>query len=371
MSRLSERAAGRVEGERVGEKQPALMIAGYYGLGNLGDEALRLVLVEALARAGFSRLFTLVPTSDRPGEVNRANPIAVFSAMRRSSAVVFGGGGLLQNCTSRRSLAYYLSLILLARAARRPVLLLGQGIGPIRGRLARHVTRGALRHVRRVGCRDQGSLAFVESLGCTGVLDGDLLFLLRPLEETGPHARRASPRIVLALKGTGVAGTRRLVLEGRELLRGLHAETGASFTFLVSFPKQDLALARALEAHAEVPCRLVAPRTVDEASEALLSADLLIGSRLHALEIGLRAGIPLLALGEEAKIAGFVREVRAVAELEIPSSPALSLDAVLAAMEHAAGRSVLLAAYRALHERTTRAFAAAVESLRRDAVGDL
>ncbi len=371
MRLFRDRALRRVEDRKSGEKRSALTIVGYYGFGNLGDEALRLILSETLGRAGFSRLFFLVPMPDRHGEVNRANPLAVFSAMRRSSAVLFGGGGLLQNRTSRRSLGYYLSLILLARLARRPVMLLGQGIGPIRGSLARYVTRGALRSVRRVGCRDRGSLAFVESLGLTGVLDGDLLFLLPPLEEDGPRARRPSPRIVLALKGTGVAVPRRAIHESARFLRELHAKRDASFTLLVSFPKEDLALARAVEAQVQVPCQVVVPRTVGEASEELLAADLVISARLHALEIGLRAGIPLLALGEEAKITGFVGEVRAQTGLEIPSSSTLSPDMALHALDQAPGRSVLLAAHKALHERTTRAFASAVESLGRDTGGDL
>ena len=371
MSLFEGRTARRVKDRALGEKRPPLTIVGYYGFGNLGDEVLRQVLSETLERVGFSRLFILVSTPGRSGEVNRANPLAVLCAMRRSSAVVFGGGGLLQNRTSRRSLGYYLALIFLARVAQRPILLLGQGIGPIQGRCARYVTRGALRHVRRVGCRDRGSLAFVESLGLTGVLDGDLFFLLPPLEEDGRRARRATPRIVLALKGTGAAVPRVDIQESARFLRELHARRHASFTLFVSFPKEDLALARAVQAQVQVPCRVVAPRTLGEASEELLAADLVISARLHALEIGLRAGIPLLALDEEAKITGFVEEVQAVTGLEIPSSSTLSPDVALHALDHAPGRSELLAAYRALHERTTRAFESAVESLGRDTGRDL
>lgn len=352
------------------KRQRALTIAGYYGFGNLGDEALRRVLVEALERAGFSPLFVLVRHPNRPGEVDRADPLALFRSIRRSSALVFGGGGLLQNRTSNRSLWYYLSLVLLARVARRPVFLLGQGIGPIQGRLPRVATRFALRRVRYIGCRDKGGLAFVQSLGLSGSLDGDLLFLLSPLEEAGLHSRRTPPRVVLALRGTEEAA-RGLVGEYAGLLRGLQARTDASFALLVSHPEEDLPFARALKDSTGVSCQIVTPRSVEEATEELLSGDLLIGSRLHALEIGLRAGTPLLALSEDPKIAHFVQEAKTLAEVEIPLSSSLSLEVVLRALESAPAREALLAAYRALHERTTRALAAAVDALGGSAGGDL
>jgi len=177
-----------------------IVIAGYYGYGNLGDEAIRVVLRDALDKRGIDAVW-LTARPQAQDEINRRSVLRVYDAMRRSRALVLGGGGLLQNRTSNRSLFYYLGLIGLSRIARKSVLLLGQGIGPIHGRFARLLTRVALKHAAYIGCRDQGSVRFLRDMGLNALLDGDLFFLLPPVEEP-PTRSSAARNIVLCLKGT-------------------------------------------------------------------------------------------------------------------------------------------------------------------------
>ena len=212
------------------EQDQTVVTAGYYGFGNLGDEAIRGALRAALNKQDGLQPVWLVPQpQDYTNEVNRACPIAIFAALRRSAALILGGGGLLQNKTSTRSLLYYLSLVLLARSLRRPVFLLGQGIGPINGRFAQAMTRFALSKVRYIGCRDRGSLDFVQSLGLDGMLNGDLFFLTPPWEDPLEEHQKDEARIVLSLKGTGE--TKRFIA----LLKEIHARRNISFIFL-AFP---------------------------------------------------------------------------------------------------------------------------------------
>ena len=341
----------------------SVVLAGYFGFGNLGDEALRAALEEALEKAGHPPPLVLARRPKGPREIGRARPVRVLRALRRSTALVFGGGGLLQNRTSGRSLAYYLSLVLLARLARRPVFLFGQGIGPIQGRFAQGATRLALRRVRRIGCRDEGSLAFLRSLGLSGVLDGDALFLLPPLGDGEAPERRDRPRVVLALKGGGRSAPRPLLERWKVLLCRLHELRDVSFTLLVSFPEEDLPLAQALDRSVDVPSRIACPGTAEEATQELAGAALLVGSRLHALEMGLRAGVPLLAIPEDPKIARFVEDARAFSAPEIPLSVFPSPEDVVSLIDAPPDRRRLLGAYQALHERTSRAFAAFLEDL--------
>ena len=332
-------------------KKKRLVIAGYYGFGNLGDEAIRVALSVALnEREGLQPVW-LVPQPQNTNEVNRAHPCAIFAGLHRSAALIFGGGGLLQNKTSTRSLLYYLSLILLARSLRRPVFLLGQGIGPINGRLAQAMTRFALSKVRYIGCRGRGSLDFVQSLGLNGTLDGDLFFLTPPWEELLEEEHKDKMRIVLSLKGGGK------VTRFVALLKGINARRNVSFVFLTFFPAEDRSLAESIVQQLDFPCRIIIPISVEEANAELARADLLISSRLHPLEFALRTGTPMLAITEGPKIERFVEEVASHGGPRIPYTMFPSVEEVLQVLDDPPNREALRNTYLKMHEEVTEAFA--------------
>jgi polysaccharide pyruvyl transferase CsaB len=326
----------------VGEKRN-LVIVGYYGFGNLGDEAIRVALSATLNEREDLRPVWLVSQPQDTNEVNRAHPLAVFAGLRRSAALILGGGGLLQNKTSTRSLLYYLSLILLARSLRRPIFLLGQGIGPINGRFAQAMTRFTLSKVRYIGCRDRGSLDFIQSLGLDGTLDGDLFFLTPPWEEPLEEHQKDEARIVLSLKGTGKA--KRFIA----LLKEIHAKRNVSFVFLTFFPAEDCSLAESIVQQLDFPCRIVLPISVEEASAELAKTDLLISSRLHPLEFALRTGTPMLAITEDPKIERFVEEVSSHGGPAILDTASPSIEEICSLLDNPPDQEALRGAYRRMH----------------------
>ncbi|MEA1871776.1 MAG: polysaccharide pyruvyl transferase CsaB [Candidatus Bipolaricaulota bacterium] len=334
-----------------------LVIVGYYGYGNLGDEAIRVALRAALNEREGLRPVWLVSQPQGTNEVNRAHPLAIFAGLHRSAALILGGGGLLQNKTSARSLLYYLSLILLARSLRRPVFLLGQGIGPINGRFAQVALRFALSKARYIGCRDRGSLDFVQSLGLDGKLGGDLFFLTPPWGEPLEEEHEREVQIVLSLKGGG--NVTRFVT----LLEEIHARRNVSFTFLPFFPAEDRSLAESIVRQFDSPCRIVLPNSVEEASAELARADLLISSRLHPLEFALRTGTPMLAITEDPKVERFVEEVALHGGPRIPYTTFPSAVEVLQVLDDPPDRAALRGTYRRMHEETRIAVASFIDRL--------
>jgi len=346
----------RIHGALVGEKRN-LVIVGYYGFGNLGDEAIRVTLRAALNERENLQSVWLVSQPQDTNEVNRSHPCAIFAGLHRSAALIFGGGGLLQNKTSTRSLLYYLSLILLARSFCRPVFLLGQGIGPINGRFARAMTRFALSKVHYIGCRDRGSLDFIQSLGLDGTLSGDLFFLTPPREESLEEHQKDKVRIVLSLKGEGKA--KRFMA----LLKEIHARRNVSFAFLTFFPAEDRSLAESIVQQLDFPCRIIIPISVEEANAELARADLLISSRLHPLEFALRTGTPMLAITEDPKVEYFVEEVASHGGPRIPYTMFPSVEEVLQVLDNPPDREALRGTYRRMHEETRAAVAAFLDRL--------
>lgn len=156
-----------------------VLIGGYAGCGNLGDDAILRCLIERwhsrAALTSLSRLdalpiaecatISLAALSGEQGDfdipcVPRRQWSNVPRALWRADAFVLGGGALLQNCSPHgsRSLAYYLALLCLARLTRCPFSLVANGLGPLRGRIAKRVTITILQKASEISVRDQPSL---------------------------------------------------------------------------------------------------------------------------------------------------------------------------------------------------------------------
>jgi len=135
------------------------------------------------------------------------------------------------------------------------------------------------------------------------------------------------------------------------------------FILLPFFPAKDLSLAEEITRRLSFPCQITSPDSVEEASEAIASADLLISSRLHPLEFALRVGTPMLAIAEDPKVKQLVKEVRSVDGPQIPCTPFPSLEEVLLLLNYPPQRDSLQAAYRRLHERTDEAFSSFLSKL--------
>ena len=157
-----------------------LLISGYYGYGNLGDEALLAGLLSRLRERHQVTVLSGDPANTRAlhgvQAVHRYR--GLLGALMQTDAVVSGGGGLLQDKTSSRSLQYYLSVIRLARLMGRRVVVYGQSIGPLSAQGKEQVGR-ALRSVP-VAVRDETSQALLAATGVNAYLTADPALLLCP-----------------------------------------------------------------------------------------------------------------------------------------------------------------------------------------------
>ena len=136
-----------------------IAVSGYYGCGNIGDEAVLAGIVESFAiRSGTnSASFTVLSanaadTGKRHGlaAIDRMKLPAVRRVLRESDLLISGGGSLLQDTTSVRSLLYYLWVVRLARSCGTPVMFFAQGIGPLRRKISRALTRIVANRVRMI-----------------------------------------------------------------------------------------------------------------------------------------------------------------------------------------------------------------------------
>ena len=300
------------------------MISGYYGAGNAGDEAILSAMLSALrAEIPGARIVVLSRDPPRtaaehgmeaaPRGLLRHLPAQV-RLLRRADLLLCGGGGLLQDAYPARflpaSVLYYLAVCLLAGLCGCRVMFYGQGIGPLRGRLARFLVRLAAGRVDLVAVRDPGSRDLLRSLG-----------VRRPVHVTAdpvlawrPEGRGAPPP-GLPLDRPFLAVSLRPWPEEERWLPAV-ARAADRAARLWGMVPVFLPFARG----ADVPVCERARRLMAEGSRAVLlpelgpeglyevvaKAGLVLGMRLHSLIFAALARVPMVGLAYDPKVAGFM-----------------------------------------------------------------
>ncbi len=288
-----------------------LLISGYYGAGNIGDEALLAGLLEALR----GEPVTPVVASLDPRATARDHGVASVDrwlglpgAVLASDAVLSGGGGLLQDVTSQRSLRYYLGVVRFARLLRKPVVVFAQSLGPLSDVGERRV-RAALRGVP-LGLRDQPSLELAARLGLAARAVADTALLLPPADAPSQAASAGdgspSDRTLVLVPRAGYPAVGNVLGD----LGRVHLAAGGRLRIVV--------LHAAADAHEGERLRgglpgaeFVLPTSVAEARAALAGAHAIVSGRLHGMVLGAVDGVPVAGLAYDPKVAGFGRDVGA------------------------------------------------------------
>ena len=319
-----------------------ILFSGYFGGGNLGDEALLSVELGQFREALQGRLEPLVATVDAAlttrlhGEVETVpffDVRALSAAIARSDLVVWGGGGLLQDhwpvpaeelfLDPRGDLPAYLRVPMLAAARGRPCMVYGQGVGPLTEPESRRLVGLALSRVDAITVRDAASAELLRECGVTGrpiLTTADPVLSMRP-------ASAERGRALLA--GEGLDPARRPVLAviprvppGGDVswvdplcnaIAEVGLRTGAS-VLLVPFDPE-----KGGDAHT---CREVAARlspslpvvtlvgwhSAEDVAACLGLCALTVATRLHGLYLSVLSGTPVVALDYDPKVRAAARE---------------------------------------------------------------
>jgi len=167
-----------------------LLLAGYFGCGNLGDDAIMLAFARHLDASGFD----VQVMSGNPDDTYRTYGLdaiprkemkQVDKAIDSCDCVVFPGGGIFQDVTSLKSVIYYHHIATRAKKAGKRVAMVGQGVGPLTSFLGKRMASQAFNCADLIAVRDPGSAATLKSIGVTKkvFVTADLVFLLRAPEE--------------------------------------------------------------------------------------------------------------------------------------------------------------------------------------------
>lgn len=144
-----------------------VVIAGYYGANNTGDEAILTGMLHVLRSQGITDITVLSRNPKQTAQLHGVKSIyigrrfdglgKIYKALRKSELFILGGGGLLQDY-SKRVVPYWLSRVIIALLAGTPVVYYAQGIGPLRTNFAKRLVKLISNRVKWITVRDESSL---------------------------------------------------------------------------------------------------------------------------------------------------------------------------------------------------------------------
>ena len=309
----------------VSDGESDVILSGYYGFGNMGDESLLSVISSSLAEAcpGVKiTALTRFPKKDayRTGLrcVNRMQLFSVWREMGRSRLFLSGGGSLLQDATSGKSLQYYTLLLSLAKKRGMQTMVYANGIGPILRAKNRTLAGETVSACDRVSVRDPDSLEELVSMGVDRAkirLSADPAFLLTPpakeerikiLRRLGLADLEEGRYVVLSLRRLGRGreheGDIRLAKETGRLCDMLQEKYGLQAVLVPMQPQNDAAICAMAAEHASSAVRIVHPVSAEDMLAVTTGARMAVGMRLHCLIYAAAAGVPVVGLSYDPKI---------------------------------------------------------------------
>ncbi|AIY77552.1 TPA: polysaccharide pyruvyl transferase CsaB [Bacillus tropicus] len=296
-----------------------LVLSGYYGFYNVGDEAILQSIIKALHEE--DPTLELVVLSNDPDytrkmygveAVNRWDIRAIYKEIKRSNGLISGGGSLLQDKTSIKSILYYTGIMRIARFLKKPYYIYAQGIGPITKRQNRLLVKWQVSKAEYISVRDEDSFLYLKEIG----IKKDIELVPDPVLACQPEGMKSKWLQKHSIQGKVIAVSVRYWDAKEDYMKKL-ADTlkkfkrdGYHILFVPMHGPFDQNASRDIinlmgeEAHM-LPYKL----DIHEKISILSECSLLIGMRLHALILSAVANIPMVGISYDPKIDSFLQQV--------------------------------------------------------------
>lgn len=331
-----------------------IMISGYYGFNNTGDEAILKSMVGAFKEKVPQIKITVLSQSPlqtsqvyKVKAINRLHLIDILRCLRNTDLFISGGGGLLQDSTGKGwSILYYLGLILVAKIVKVSVMIYAQGIGPVNKQINKKLVKWILNKVDLITVRDNPSKELLENLGVLKpsiYVNSDPVFLLKKKNlnnviDSHPFIQQLinsddRPLIGVSVreyKGNGL-DSKRIFAQVADYLIEKYKAKIIFFPFKfdedVHISEEILSLMRN---KAEVLKIKLEP---EELLSVLSRLFLVVGVRLHSIIFSSMANIPFIAFNYDPKVKYFVEDL-GLSEVLLETGESISLKNIQKKIEY-------------------------------------
>ena len=309
-------------------KGPKVVLSGYYGFDNCGDEAVLLAMIHCLKK--FKPDIRIVVLSGNPKKtqelyavnaVNRWNPLMVAFELLTCRLVLSGGGSLLQDVTSSISLRYYLAIIKLAVMLKKRVMIYSQGIGPLNAEKNRARVSKTLNRCHAITVRDEHSAELLKEIGVArdiqvtcdpvialdigDIVSSSLIDELRKAIALGNAEESSKPLFMVAMR---LWDDNCHISPVAEFLDTL-AKGGWNVLLVPAHHPGDMeAIKRISGLMTSRPYILDRCLIAREFLALTAQSDMVFSMRLHGLICAMAAGTPMLGLSYDPKVDAFMEQ---------------------------------------------------------------
>lgn len=308
-----------------------VVISGYYGAKNSGDEAVLRSILLALEEQASQQGVKVEPTvlsidPDATQKLHNVKAIprmqlsAIYKALKDADGLISGGGSLLQDATGVKSIPYYTGIIRLAQWLKKPTFIYAQGIGPVnRGWLSPFI-KHAMQKSSYISLRDEQSAQYLQRIGVKRAIDvvpDPVMGMPLPEQINVPESSTSLPIIGISVRfwREDRADLKRVA----DALVQLSQKRDVCIRFLPFHLPDDIEASKFVMSYMQVglskDSKLELANIGEDPQQMLCAVnqcDVLFGMRLHALIYAANRKVPLLGLSYDPKIDQFLKRMNAL-----------------------------------------------------------
>lgn len=299
-----------------------IVISGYYGFNNIGDEAILAAMISSINDAITDA--EIIVLSKKPQlscnkydakQINRKNIFKIISEIKKCDLLISGGGGLLQDVTSSRSILYYLSIMNIGKILKKKVMVYSQGIGPINKPLNRTLTKYVLNKIDFITLRDEKSQEFLKKINVDnkninitadpvlGLKKGDLNLGYKILKNLG---LKDDKKRTVGFSIRGRDKSEKSINIIANVCDKIIDEFEVDIVFIPFHQEEDMKIIEDIKSKMKSNAIGLKELDVEETLSIIGNLDLLVGVRLHSLIFGAIMNTPMIAISYDPKIDSFM-----------------------------------------------------------------
>ena len=305
-----------------------ILISGYYGFNNIGDESILRTVIDNLREKLPDVDITVLSqdpaqTAEKYGvkAARRMSVPDIFRAVRRCDLLLSGGGSLLQDATSGRSILYYLFILRLAQLLGKQTFIYSQGIGPISAPRNRRLTYRVLRRTDGIVVRDAKSRDLLLEIGVPAKLvhvTADPVIRVKKPDLTQGYeilSREGCPkrgdRLTVGWAVKARKPNKAFLQEVEKCILWLREEYGADSVLITFFHDEDVGVCEAVAERLGGRAGCLRQKYLSEETLSIIGCmDVLVGVRLHSLIYAAVMGVPMIGVSYDPKVDSFLSSIR-------------------------------------------------------------
>ncbi|MGM0445280.1 MAG: polysaccharide pyruvyl transferase CsaB [Bacillota bacterium] len=292
-----------------------IVISGYYGFDNLGDEAILGSMIKMIKTVYEDIEITVLSnkaeqTSERYGvnSIYRYDIFEIVSAMRRSDVFISGGGSLLQDITSMKSVPYYLGLIFLAEVFNLKTVFFAQGVGPLNKKFNRFLVSKVLKNTDYISVRDKDSKELLEKIGLNrnviNITDDPVYGLYNKRNKELEHKQREIKKIGVSVRSWN---DNSYIKSIADFLNNLKQDKKISVEILPFHKGEDIIISSRLKKMLKMETKII-DYTDDftKINDIYSDFDLFLGVRFHSLVFAAVNLVPFIGISYDPKVTSLI-----------------------------------------------------------------